>query len=701
MARIFGSHSVYTAGSGQKVIHQLKRCSRQAECGTAHLVAKHVMLECLYCSMASRLLHGKRCDCISVRPKSQALKFLVVQAMPHTTLSHPPKEGAHDATSDSSDESGAGNIASPPQKASKATKQSASPIRKKEDRKAKRTDRSTSRSSSSRVRSRGRSRMNVRNPQSANRHLTVCWFGRDCSRKECWFKHPEGREVDERPKGKAGGKGIGLRRARTPSRCIRSPSRRSPSRSRSPLSASPKKAAPKRPQASPQKASTKVAKDSEDSRKEAKREKTSPVQQPMECQPLSFREYILQHGDGLEAHEALAAFQRYLDEVTQKELAFLKGTGLLFDMYNPVAQLRAYDSRLRCSQLNAQQFQQDMQHGCYKGLSLRASGNRCGAACSVAGHMQAPEFAFDPDLGSMLITGLPPAASAWDVFDAIQDCSGFVTATWALPSLKKEINRTFKARFLNTKQATSASMFVSKQSDTLLCAKGLTSGAPRVSTLTPSPELSASVLPPEMASKERLEKDLVLSAKVIHHLDDLLQIPEGVTSSVLDSKGSTEQKLDLQVIYLRRVHHFCFYAGEWFQDEWSLRDSCGVVAVRDHSQDATLQTSWSTSHEKRISDFLATADLARPQLVKSSDAEVCECFSGACQEQILQVAEEKFRCKLCSKCFKGPAFVRKHIIRIHLEMAERVRAEFHEEKAKKAFLSDSKRPGSFLHANSN
>ena len=636
---------------------------------------------------------------MSAWPKFQAVKFLVVQAMPHTTLSHPQKEGAHDATSESSVESGAGNIASPHQKASKATKQSESPGRKKEDRKARRTNRSTSRSSSSsRVRSRGRSRMNVRNPPGTKRHLTVCWFGRDCSRKECWFKHPEGREADER-QGKAGGKGIGLRRARTPSRRIRSPSHssrsRNTSRSRSPLSA--KKAAPKRRAVESPKASAKVAKDF-DNRKEA-REKTTG--QAMDCQPLTFREYIMQHGEGLEPLEALAAFQRFLDEAAQKELAFLKGTGLLFDMYNPVAQLRAYDSRLRCSQLNAQQFEQDMQHGCYKALSLRASSNRAGAACSVAGHMQAPEFAFDPDVGSMLISGLPPAASAWDVFDAIQECSGFVAATWALPSSKKGINRTFKARFGSAKQATSASMFVSKQSDMLLCAKGLTSGAPRVSTLTPSPELSASVLPPEMASKERLEKDLVLSAKVIHHLDDLLRIPEGVTSSVLNSEGSTEQKLDLQVIYLRRVHHFCFYAGEWFQDEWSLRDSCGVVAVRDHSHATFAETSWATSHEKRINDFLATASLARPQLVKSSDAEVTERFSSACEEQILQVSADKFRCKVCNKCFKGPAFVRKHILRVHLEMAERVRAELHDEMAEKAFLSDSKRPGSFLHANSN
>ena len=41
-------------------------------------------------------------------------------------------------------------------------------------------------------------------PSTSNRHLIVCWYGRKCNRTECWFKHPDGRECDER-KGKGGG----------------------------------------------------------------------------------------------------------------------------------------------------------------------------------------------------------------------------------------------------------------------------------------------------------------------------------------------------------------------------------------------------------------------------------------------------------------------------------------------------------------
>ena len=44
--------------------------------------------------------------------------------------------------------------------------------------------------------------------------------------------------------------------------------------------------------------------------------------------------------------------------------------------------------------------------GRYQGLSLLASQPRCGATCPVAGDLQAPEFALDPDADSLMISCL-------------------------------------------------------------------------------------------------------------------------------------------------------------------------------------------------------------------------------------------------------------------------------------------------------
>ena len=84
-------------------------------------------------------------------------------------------------------------------------------------------------------------------------------------------------------------------------------------------------------------------------------------------------------------------------------------------------------------------------------------------------------------------------------------------------------------------------------------------------------------------------------------MDELHGISTEITSSLLEFDGSTELKLDLQVIYLRRVHNFCFYAGKWCKDEWTLRDRCGVATVRESCTGAT-EGIWALDHEKRIKE---------------------------------------------------------------------------------------------------
>ena len=39
----------------------------------------------------------------------------------------------------------------------------------------------------------------------------------------------------------------------------------------------------------------------------------------------------------------------------------------------------------------------------------------------VSGHLQAPEFAFDPDVSSLLLKDLPEKVSVWEIIDVIQE----------------------------------------------------------------------------------------------------------------------------------------------------------------------------------------------------------------------------------------------------------------------------------------
>ncbi|CAL1170443.1 unnamed protein product [Cladocopium goreaui] len=379
------------------------------------------------------------------------------------------------------------------------------------------------------------------------RRRQLCWFGRSCKRRDCHFLHPEGKEsqAPQTPR---------RRRFEKPGHRRRSWRRNA-------------KGEPWQHDQRGREGSEAATPPKHRKRSEvAISDDTKPP-----TEPLNFRDFVVQMPEGTPPDVALEAFQKYLREASQKDLEKVKDTGFFFDRYDPVARLRAYDLRLHEARLNASVFVTDLCEGRFDGLNLSTTERpNMEGRCSVSGHLQAPEFAFDPDMGALLIEDLPKHLSAWEVYESLQDCGGFCTASWSSTLAP----RSFHARFRSSREARQAMEALGKLQ--LLREDGSCAVA-QLCGLTP---LSAFVLPPEMSLPERLQRDLELSAEVLRRLDALLEVCHEATEYILQYPGSTELKLDLQVLYLRRVHHFCFYAASWCQDEWALRDRCGAVALR-------------------------------------------------------------------------------------------------------------------------
>ena len=62
----------------------------------------------------------------------------------------------------------------------------------------------------------------------------------------------------------------------------------------------------------------------------------------------------------------------------------------------------------------------------------------------------------------------------------------------------------------------------------------------------------------------------VANGQVIRKMDDHFGISADATTAVLSHQLDTERQLDIQILYLRRVHHFCFYSGKWCKDSDSV-----------------------------------------------------------------------------------------------------------------------------------
>ncbi|XP_065652189.1 serrate RNA effector molecule homolog [Hydra vulgaris] len=162
-------------------------------------------------------------------------------------------------------------------------------------------------------------------------------------------------------------------------------------------------------------------------------------------------------------------------------------------------------------------------------------------------------------------------------------------------------------------------------------------------------------------------------------------------SIVVDKK--LEKSLDLLLLYLRVVHCVDYYnANEYLhEDEMPMR--CGIMHVRDQpilSASKKDVDEWFQNIKTKLEhifndDELADDDEAVKLGKKDEEIEVENFIKANTQE----ITPDKWLCPLSGKKFRGPDFIRKHIMMKHLSSVENVKTEvmfFNN------YVYDSKRP---------
>jgi hypothetical protein len=59
------------------------------------------------------------------------------------------------------------------------------------------------------------------------------------------------------------------------------------------------------------------------------------------------------------------------------------------------------------------------------------------------------------------------------------------------------------------------------------------------------------------------------------------KVETSVVDKIMEKSISNVLKLDLLLLYLRRVHAYCLYCGEEFEDERMLSTRCGPQHIRN------------------------------------------------------------------------------------------------------------------------
>jgi len=157
--------------------------------------------------------------------------------------------------------------------------------------------------------------------------------------------------------------------------------------------------------------------------------------------------------------------------------------------------------------------------------------------------------------------------------------------------------------------------------------------------------------------------------------------------------GELAKALDLTLLYLRVVHCIDFYNGNEYvhEDEMPLR--CGIMHVRSTHMEAHCKKDvfdWYTPNVQKLEHLLkddefTTNDEADKLGKKNEETEVENFIKANTQE----LAKDKWLCPLSGKKFRGPEFIRKHILMKHNDNVDNVKMEV---QFFNNYVYDTKRP---------
>ena len=195
-------------------------------------------------------------------------------------------------------------------------------------------------------------------------------------------------------------------------------------------------------------------------------------------------------------------------------------------------------------------------------------------------------------------------------------------------------------------------------------------------------------------------------------LDPEKEIESWIVPIVQDLKvngneAPTSLKLDLLLLYMRRVHAYSLYCGEEHEDERMLSTRCGPQHIRNSKQidqaefEEVCKTEMGSTREeliesfKKIRDIQAAEsitwrgslnflsryyDLAIKRLEKGpvpnidpQKAFIEQDLEEFCKSRVQEEEKDKrYSCKFCKKMFTGQHFVINHIKNKHQEIIDEI-----------------------------
>lgn len=179
---------------------------------------------------------------------------------------------------------------------------------------------------------------------------------------------------------------------------------------------------------------------------------------------------------------------------------------------------------------------------------------------------KAPYFGFDPNSVTLYLKAIPVSISRQEVLNEVRHTPGFVSLSLSEPLKSQDFVRYAWVSYDTEENCSKSRLLLENTTiNNFHLAPIKSQSAKKLVRITPS------------LSEGREKIDLELSRKLIVLLDE----EKGITDNeLLYMNNDPIVQLDLQIMYLRKVHALCYYSADEYDDERMLAAKCGPVYLR-------------------------------------------------------------------------------------------------------------------------
>jgi len=423
----------------------------------------------------------------------------------------------------------------------------------------------------------------------------------------------------------------------------------------------------------------------------------------------SFRSFVLaQTDDSMGGTDVVQSYEKYKEAYRQfqaskffddriQDVAFLK------EKYHPELVLKSFLERKASRRKAANEFLSILAANGFDSLSLVR--HDCDVSETVTVEaidltQQNSYFISDPLACCLYFQMIPSKVSRWDILEHFKDIPGFKELFLSDPDPNSNLSRMAWVLFESEESCDNANREFQESTLVLKDLDGF-------STLPLKAERDTiKMLPiaPDSASKgDRISRDIQQTADLIKHLDTFWAIVENTDAlgneplQMLEKDADQRRpsmQLDLQLLYLRRVHSVCYYSGEMHNDSMALWTKCGPTFVRRecpelNQMDCETQSPFLDKIDESYRHMITSLDQFELPQVLSEDADpIKSLWLKDCDEQTVKVEQDRWRCGVCQKMFKGANYVHKHLRNKHDNRLDIIKQQHYMPRMKVAYLAD-------------